>query len=338
VLLELDDRGIYCAAGGFHIDPWRPVERALITHAHSDHARWGSQRYLTSSPGEPFVRARVGDEANITGIPYGQQISLQGVNVSFHPAGHIPGSAQIRVEHRGEVWVVTGDYKLEPDATCTPFEPVSCHTLITEATFGLPIYRWKPQTEVFEEINAWWRENQSRGRTSVLFAYALGKSQRLLAGVDPAIGPIAAHGAVRRFLPLYEDAGVALPDVLPGTLDHVPELRGRGLIIAPPSVEGSPWLTKYGAASTAFASGWMQVRGHRRRRAADRGFVLSDHIDWPALMHAIEMSGAERVLVTHSPTAAVVARYLTETGRHAEVLATAYAGEEAEAEEAGTPE
>lgn len=327
MVLTLTDHGLYCAAGDFFIDPWRPVERAVITHAHADHARYGSAAYLCAAAGAGVLRLRVGQESAIEGLPYGQTQTINGARVSFHPAGHILGSAQVRVEVGGETWVVSGDYKTDPDPTCASFEAVPCDTFITEATFGLPIYRWPGQAEVFAEINAWWRANQASGRASILFAYALGKAQRVLAGVDPSIGPIFVHGSVARLNAPYHAAGVPLPewsyvgDAPPGTN------WSQALIVAPPSVQGTPWLRRFGDQSAAFASGWMRVRGRRRRRSVDRGFVLSDHVDWPGLMGAIDATGASRVLVTHGYTA-VVARYLRERGLDAYELETPYAGEQ----------
>ena len=328
-LLEIDANGLYCTAGDFYVDPWRGVERAVITHGHSDHARWGSARYLTSAAGIEVVRARVGAESSITGVPWGEPVTLNGVRVSFHPAGHILGSAQVRVEHQGEIWVISGDYKTEPDVTCEPFEPVRCHTFVTESTFGLPIYVWKPQREIFAEIDAWWRASQAQGRACVLFAYALGKAQRLLAGIDPTIGPIAVHGAVHRFVDLYRESGIALPPVLRGDETGALAVRGKGLVIAPPSAANSIWLRKFGEVSTAFASGWMQVRGIRRRRAADRGFVLSDHADWPGLLDTIRATGAEHVAVTHGPAVPALVRYLhEERNLEARALITPYGDDE----------
>jgi putative mRNA 3-end processing factor len=332
-LLQTTPDGLWCAAGGFHIDPWRAVERALITHAHSDHARAGSASYLTSRSGTKVLRARIGDTAPIESIPFGDTRRIGDVTVSFHPAGHVLGSAQIRIEHRGEVWVVSGDYKTAADGITEPFEPVRCHTFITESTFGLPVYRWRPQAEVFAEINAWWRANQSLGRASVIFAYSLGKAQRILANVDASIGPIFVHGAVETFLPIYRDAGVRLPEIIKATPESRATLGPRALVVAPQSADASPWLRKFGDASTAFASGWMQVRGARRWRSADRGFVLSDHADWPGLNDAIRATGAERVLVTHGQTAPMV-RWLRGRGLDADVLETRFRGE---AEE-GAPE
>ncbi|HQY93032.1 ligase-associated DNA damage response exonuclease [Caldilinea sp.] len=326
-LLQLTPSGLYCAAGDFYIDPWQPVDHAVITHAHADHARPGSQRYLTTPTGAQVLAPRIDEGASIRTLPYGERLSLQDVTLSLHPAGHLLGSAQVRVERGGEVWVVSGDYKAEQDQTCEPFEPVRCHTFITESTFGLPIYRWQPQAEVFAEINDWWRANQGAGRTSVLYAYALGKAQRLLAGVDSTIGPILVHGAVLPFVQRYRDAGINQPDVLYANAEHARTHRGRALVIAPPSAGGmTGWLRKFGPSSQAFASGWMTIRGARRRRAVDRGFVLSDHADWPGLLAAIRATGAERIGVTHGYTSQMV-HYLRENGWQAEVIPTRFEGE-----------
>ncbi|HET7460967.1 MAG TPA: ligase-associated DNA damage response exonuclease [Longimicrobium sp.] len=327
MLLRITERGLYCEAGDFYVDPWLPVPRAVITHAHGDHARWGSERYLGSRQGERVMRTRLGSDASIRSVEWGEPVDVNGVRISLHPAGHILGSAQVRVEHRGEVWVVSGDYKTEPDPTCEPFEPVRCHTFITESTFGLPIYRWAPQTEVFAQIDAWWRANQAAGKASILYAYALGKAQRLLAGVDPSIGPIYEHGAVARLTDDYRATGVPLPPTRyagaqPRGFDWSP-----ALIVAPPSAHGTPWMRKFGSVSTAFASGWMRVRGQRRRRSVDRGFVLSDHVDWPALLQAIEATGAERVWVTHGYREPVV-RWLRARGLEALAVASRWEGEE----------
>lgn len=327
MLLRATDRGLYCEAGDFHVDPWLPVERAVITHAHGDHARWGCNRYLASREGERVLRTRLGADARIRSVDFGEVVEVGGVRVSLHPAGHILGSAQVRVEHRGEVWVVSGDYKTEPDPTCTPFEPVRCHTFVTESTFGLPVYRWAPQAEVFAEIRAWWRANREEGRASILFGYALGKAQRLLAGLREAPeGPIYTHGAVERLNADYRESGIALPPTTyAGAVPRGTDWAGA-LVVAPPSALGSPWMRRFGAASTAFASGWMRIRGARRRRAVDRGFALSDHVDWPSLLAAVEATGAERVWVTHGYREPVV-RWLREHGLEAEAVASRWEGE-----------
>lgn len=325
-MLTMTEQGAYCEAGGFHVDPWKPVDRAVLTHAHGDHARSGSRAYLCSREGEGVARTRLGPDARIQAVAFGEPVVLGGVRVSLHPAGHILGSAQVRIKHRGEVWVVSGDYKTEPDPTCTPFEAVRCHTFVTESTFGLPIYRWDPQHEVFAAIDAWWRRNRDEGRASILFGYALGKAQRLLAGVDASTGPIYVHGAVERLNADYRAAGV----VLPATANPIGARKdwAGALIVAPPSAHGTPWMRRFGAASTAFASGWMRVRGHRRRRSADRGFVLSDHVDWPSLHEAIRSTGATCVWVTHGYRDPVV-RWLRDCGLEAHAVASRWEGDEA---------
>ncbi|MDP9054371.1 MAG: ligase-associated DNA damage response exonuclease [Acidobacteriota bacterium] len=334
-LLQIDPDGLWCEAGGFHVDPWGAVPRALITHGHSDHARTGSDAYLCSDLCAPVLRERLGPDIRLESLPYGEPLRMGPVTVSFHPAGHVLGSAQIRVEHRGEVWVVSGDYKLTRDTTCTPFEPVRCQTFVTESTFGLPIYRWPEQGVVMASISEWWRANRERGKCSVIFAYPLGKSQSVLAGVDPENGPIFCHGAVERMNRVYRASGVALPPTLwPGDT-----ARGfdwtRALIVAPPSAQGSPWMKRFGSVSTAFVSGWMRIRGTRRRKSIDRGFVLSDHADWPGLQKAIQDTGAPRVLVTHGYRAPMV-RWLTERGLEAAALETRFEGEREEVEDAVT--
>lgn len=287
--------------------------------------------YLASATGATVLRARIGEASPIEGMAFGERRTIGDVTVSLHPAGHLLGSAQVRVEHRGEVWVASGDYKVERDRTCEAFEPVRCDTFITESTFGLPIYRWRPQAEVFDEINRWWAHNASEGITSVIFAYSLGKAQRVLAGVDATIGPILAHGAMLRLNDVYRAAGIALPETRPGTIEEAKAAGGRGLVIAPPSAQGTPWMRKFAPASTAFVSGWMAVRGARRRLSVDRGFVLSDHADWDGLLSAIAATGATRVGVTHGSTGAM-ARYLRENGREAFELETRYTGETNETE------
>ena len=336
MVLQLTNEGLYCEAGGFHVDPWAAVPRAVVTHAHGDHVAWGCGAYLASADGAALLRLRLGGTGAVEALPYGERRLLGGVGVSLHPAGHILGSAQVRLEAGGEVWVVSGDYKTDPDPTCLPFEPVRCHTFISESTFGLPIYRWPAQSEVFGEINAWWRANADAGRASLLSGYALGKAQRLIAGLDPSIGPILTHGAVEKINAAYRAAGVALPaTTYAGDADRA-AIR-RAIVIAPPSAAGSVWARRFGNASNAFASGWMRVRGARRRRSLDRGFTLSDHADWPGLLGAIAATGAERVWVTHGFTGPVV-RWLEEHGLEARAVATRFEGERDEPETPGEAE
>jgi putative mRNA 3-end processing factor len=351
-LVQQRPEGLYCPPGRFFIDPWRPVDRAVITHAHADHARRGHGAYLATAVSAGVLRARLGEGIALQGVAYGETVVIDGVRVSLHPAGHVLGSAQVRIEHRGRVWVVSGDYYLsahddDDDAdprrrTCEPFEPVRCECFVTESTFGLPVYRWRRRAEVFAEIDAWWRANAEAGRASLLMGYSFGKAQRLLAGVDAGIGPIVVHGAVEPLNEAYRAAGVALPETT--TLEAL--RRGarktgaarasqraglaRSLVIAPPAVAGSAWAATLGDYGDAFASGWMQLRGARRRYGVDRGFVLSDHADWPGLQRAIAATGAHRVIVTHGYEAVTV-RWLTEQGLEAGSFRTEFGDDGIEA-------
>lgn len=331
-LLVSTGSGLYCPDGDFYIDPWRPVSRAIITHAHSDHATAGSSQYLAAAAGAEVLRARLGPDSAIETADYGQSLNINGVRVSLHPAGHILGSVQLRLEKSGEVWVVTGDYKVAPDATCTAFELLECHTLITESTFGLPIYRWQTSQSVFDDMNAWWRANATAGICSVVFAYSLGKAQRILSGIDTTIGPIYCHGAIERMNDVYRASGVSLPATTYTGAVAKKHTWAGALVLAPTSARGSPWMRRFGTHSTAFASGWMQVRGARRRRSVDRGFALSDHADWPALIDVIRNCGASRVLVTHGFIDPLVG-WLAEHGWQAGPLHTEFRGELDEASE-----
>ena len=327
-LVCLRPEGLYCPAGDFYIDPWRPVARAVITHAHGDHARPGHASYLAVPAAAAVLRTRLGDIALQT-VEYGNALSIGGVRLSLHPAGHVLGSSQVRIEHGGRVWVVSGDYKVEPDATCAAFEPLRCDTFITESTFGLPIYRWRDSAAVFNDINAWWSANAAQARTSVLFCYAFGKAQRILAGIDPSIGPLLMHGAVEPLNRAYRASGVELPPTrLVIDVADKAELKSA-LVLAPPSAQATPWLKRFGEYSDGFASGWMQLRGARRRRALDRGFVLSDHADWPGLMQTIRATGAQRVIVTHGQVAVMV-RWLREQGLQAEAFQTEFGDDTAD--------
>ncbi|TMM55069.1 ligase-associated DNA damage response exonuclease [Sulfitobacter sabulilitoris] len=331
-ILTFTDRGIYCAAGDFHIDPWRPVARALITHGHADHARSGHESYLATHAALPVMRHRLGD-INAEGIAYGEARQIGGARVSFHPAGHVPGSAQIRVEVGGEVWVASGDYKVENDGLSEPFAPIACHHFITESTFGLPVFRWRPQADVARDLNAWWAGCAASGKTAFLGAYALGKAQRLMTMLDPAIGPILTHGAVEATNRVLRTQGIPLPDTVAATAVIRPKDFPGALVLTPPSALGSKWARRFGAQESAFASGWMALRGVRRRRAGDRGFVISDHADWTGLLSAIKDTGAENIYVTHGYTD-IFARYLTEQGLNAQVVPTQFEGEMADREDA----
>ena len=324
-VLTFTDRGIYCPAGDFHIDPWRPVARALITHGHSDHARPGHDAYLCTDAAAPVIRHRLG-AIRLDTIPFAEPRRIGGVTVSFHPAGHVPGSAQIRVERLGEVWVVSGDYKTAPDRLCEAFAPVACHVFISECTFGLPVFRWEPEGASMARIDRWWAANAAEGRVSILGAYALGKAQRLMAGLDAGIGPILTHGAVEATTAILRGQGYPLPPTIPVTAATTAASHPGALVIAPPGAAATPWATRFGDAASAFASGWMALRGIRRRQGHEQGFVVSDHADWEGLNSAIRATGAERVFVTHGYTTPF-RRWLQEQGYDAGIVATAYTGD-----------
>jgi len=328
-LLIFNKSGIYCSQADVYIDPWKPVAKALITHGHSDHARRGSQKYICHKNSVPILKYRLGKSISVHGINYGDSLSINGVRFSFHPAGHIIGSAQIRVEYKGEIWVVSGDYKTHEDNITVPFSPVKCHTFITESTFGLPIYQWKPLAETAYDINTWWADNANQKRPTIITAYSLGKAQSLLQNVDASIGPIYCHGAVQNTNDILKEAGLFSVDTLPIT--DKKEDYTKSLIIAPPAALGSLWAKRFKGAATASASGWMALRGMRRRRSVDRGFVMSDHADWRGLNAAISATGAERVIVTHGYQD-IFTRYLNELGYWAQSEKTLYEGELAMAE------
>lgn len=330
--LTFTDRGIYCAAGDFYIDPWKPVDRALITHGHADHARYGHGTYLCTDIAAPVMRHRLGD-ITVQTTGYGEVTQIGDATVSFHPAGHVPGSAQIRVDAGNGIWVASGDYKTEDDGLSTPFEPVQCDHFITESTFGLPVFHWQPQIEIAAQINAWWAACRTAGQTAFLGAYALGKAQRLLTMLDPDIGPVLTHTAIENTNSILRAQGIALPDTIRADAALDPKAHPGALVLAPPSALGSAWARKFGPQQTAFASGWMAMRGVRRRRAGDRGFVISDHADWNSLLTAIKATKAENIYVTHGYTD-IFSRYLNDNGWNAQVVPTQFEGETLDTETA----
>jgi putative mRNA 3-end processing factor len=325
-LLRLTDKGLYCPQGDFYIDPWKPVKKAVITHAHGDHARWGSKNYLSQSDSVPILKARLGNYSNFEGIPYFNKIQLNNVKISFHPAGHIIGSAQVRIEYQGEVWVVSGDYKLTDDLVCIPFEPVRCDTFITECTFGLPVYKWPRQNDVFQDIHQWWNSNIERGYSSVVFAYSLGKAQRILNNLDISIGPVYVHGSIFNLNKAMSEAGLPVKEFPKVDLINKKADYKKALIIAPPSAERSNWMKRFQPFSTGVASGWMAIKGIKRRHAVDKGFILSDHADWEELNLAVNATGAENIFTTHGYTTQF-AMWLQEKGLNTGIIPTKFEGE-----------
>jgi len=296
-MLKFDRFGIFCEPAGVYIDPWKPVDRAIITHAHSDHARWGSRHYLSHHDSIPVLKWRLGADISTQGVHYGESLMMNGVKISLHPAGHITGSAQVRLEYQGKVWVVSGDYKLQTDEVSAPFEIIKCDHFVTESTFGLPVYNFPEPASVHADINSWWRSNAEQGKTSVIIGYALGKAQRIMKHLDVSIGGIYTHGAVANINRILPES-IGLPPSTPA-FDFIRKETQNAIIVAPPSAIGTPWLKRFEPYSLGICSGWMQLRGARRRRGADRGFILSDHGDWPQLNTAVLATGAENIYVTH---------------------------------------
>lgn len=329
-LIRATDAGLECPLGGFVIDPMKPTRTAVISHAHADHARPVAEHYYASESSVPLLKRRLGEDLDIRGIPFGKAITLGDTTVSFHPAGHVLGSAQIRVEAQQQVWVFTGDFKRDHDPSCEAFELVPCDTFITEATFALPVYRWQSGAEVAGEIAQWWQDMRQAERPAVLFAYSLGKAQRVLSELMAFTDQtVYLHGAVHPLTDIYRDAGIAMLPTLPIELDDKKKSYAGELIIAPPGASGSTWMRRFPNASTGFCSGWMRIRGNRRRRGYDRGFVLSDHADWPALLRTIRETGASRILTTHGQADALV-RLLREQGLDAAELEISYRDEGAD--------
>lgn len=327
-LIEFTDKGLYCKQGNFYLDPWKPVANAIITHGHSDHARFGHENYFCHTLTKPILQLRLGNN-NYQTSEWNKSHFLNGVKVSLHPAGHIVGSSQIRIEYKGEVWVFTGDYKTENDGISGAYEPVKCHTLITESTFGLPIYKWNPQQQIYTDIQNWVSQNMADDKASVLIAYSLGKAQRIMDALKNVTDTVYVHGAIYNVQQVMQNLGYSFLNVkriTAATTNN--ELKGS-VIIAPPSADGTPWMRRFKPYKLAICSGWMQVRGNVRRRNADKGFVLSDHCDWNGLLSSVQATGAQKVFVTHGFQSAF-SKYLNEKGIEADEVTTRYGDEEDE--------
>lgn len=325
-LIEFTSRGLYCPKGDFYIDPWEPVDRAIITHAHSDHARPGNKHYLSHTLTVPLLKARLG-ENDYESLHWRETVHINGIKVALYPAGHIIGSSQVRIESNGEVWVVSGDYKTEDDGFSGAFEPLKCNVFITESTFGLPVYRWQPQEEIYDNIRKWIVANKEKGRSSVLLAYSLGKAQRVIHAIASLGEKIWVHGAIWNMHQALVDAGIELPAIERITPETPKEALKSAIIIAPPSADASPWMRRFHPFSLGICSGWMQVRGNQRRRNADAGFALSDHADWTGLIETVKATGAEKVFVTHGFQSAF-SRFLNEIGIESGEVKTEFGSED----------
>ena len=318
--------GLYCPKADVYLDPWKPVKKAILSHGHADHARWGSSSYLCTPTAAPVIKYRLGD-INLETLPFGEEKLINGVSFSFHPAGHILGSAQIKVSYKGEIVVFSGDYKTANDGFSEAFEPVKCHTFITESTFGLPVYHWQDQKWVFNEMEEWCKNNRNNGQLSILYGYSLGKAQRILQGLPESVGPIFTHSTIEAVLNVMRNQGVSLKNTIPVNEHLTRADLLSGVIIAPPAVQNSNWLKKFEPIRNGVVSGWMALRGARRRRNADKGFVLSDHADWEGLNEAISLTGAENVFVTHGYTD-ILSKWLVDKGLNAHPLETNFEGDE----------
>ena len=318
--------GLYCPKADVYLDPWKPVKKAILSHGHADHARWGSSSYLCTPTAAPVIKYRLG-EINLETLPFGEEKLINGVSFSFHPAGHILGSAQIKVSYKGEIVVFSGDYKTANDGFSEAFEPVKCHTFITESTFGLPVYHWQDQKWVFNEMEEWCKNNRNNGQLSILYGYSLGKAQRILQGLPESVGPIFTHSTIEAVLNVMRNQGVSLKNTIPVNEHLTRADLLSGVIIAPPAAQNSNWLKKFEPIRNGVVSGWMALRGARRRRNADKGFVLSDHADWEGLNEAISLTGAENIFVTHGYTD-ILSKWLIDKGLNAHPLETNFEGDE----------
>ncbi|MDR2238126.1 MAG: ligase-associated DNA damage response exonuclease [Chryseobacterium sp.] len=329
-LITFTKKGIYCPKGNFYIDPWRPVDMAVITHGHADHARWGMKKYLCHHFTKPVLYQRIGPDINCQSVEYGETIIINGVKVSLHPAGHIIGSAQIRLEYKGFVTVISGDYKVQDDGLSTPFELVRCHEFVTESTFGLPIYNWLEVQDLNKKLQSWVLKNQENSKTSVFIGYSLGKAQRIMKAVE-GLGNIYVHYSIGKLNEAFETSGINLPDYRTADFrESLKELQHE-IVIVPPALLDSNIIKKIPDAATAICSGWMQVRGARRWRSADAGFAMSDHADWKGLLQAVKATEAEMVHVTHGQTE-IFSKYLNEIGIKADVIETLFGDDEEESE------
>lgn len=328
-LVDFTSSGLYCPIADLYIDPWKPVDRAIITHAHADHARIGNRAYLAHKDTVPMLKHNLGNYIDFQALEYGETIYENGVKISLHPAGHIVGSAQVRLEYQGEVWVVSGDFKLTSDNISADFEPLKCDVFVMDSTFGLPLFQWKPQDEVFNEINNWWAQNKADGKQSILIGYTLGKTQRLIYHLDKSIGNIYAHGSIEKMNTILRRQGVAIPEInnmsLPGN-----QPTDGSLVLAMPNILHSMSLSNLEPYSIAIASGWMSLRGMRNVKGIDTGFILSDHADWAQLQRAVKETGAQKIYLTSSGYSAAFGRWLRDTGYDVTEVATKFTGETGE--------
>lgn len=325
-LIQFTNKGIYCIPGKFYIDPWRPVDLAVISHGHGDHAKWGMKKYLCHHFTKPILKIRIGDDIEVQSVGYNEPMIINGVKVSFHPAGHIVGSSQIRMEYKGFVTVFSGDYKVQYDGISTPLEIVKCNEFITESTFGLPIYNWLTPQQYSEQMMSWVESNREQGKTSVFVGYSLGKAQRIMKSIEGG-GKIYVHNSIARLNEAIESVGVKLPDYETLLFNEDLKKVSGEIVIVPPALLDSNMIRKIPNRATGLCSGWMQVRGSRRWSSADAGFAISDHSDWGGLLETVKATEAEQVHVTHGQIA-VFSKYLNEIGIKSDEVKTNFGDEE----------
>ncbi|MDB2385654.1 ligase-associated DNA damage response exonuclease [Polaribacter sp.] len=324
--IKFTKKGIYCIPGKFYLDPWFPVDYAVISHGHADHARWGNKHYLCHNDSKAILKHRIGKDISIESLGFNEPKKINEVEVRFFPAGHIIGSAQIRLEYKGYVIVFTGDFKTQPDFISTPYEPVKCHEFITESTFGLPIYKWKDEVDLKRELQNWVYQNQQNNRTSVFIGYSLGKAQRIMKLLEDT-DQLFVHSAIHNNNNAIQSSGIQIPESSLLEFEFKKTDIQNKIVILPPALLGSRLLKKIPNASTAICSGWMQIRGNRRWKGVDAGFAVSDHADWDGLLEAVKASEAQKVYVTHG-SQATFSKYLNEIGIESEEVKTEYGDEE----------
>jgi putative mRNA 3-end processing factor len=309
-LIQFTPNGPFCPDGDFYIDPYRRVPKALITHAHADHARKGMGRYLSHHHNKGILQSRLDANLHFQGIHYGEELQIGGVKVCFYPAGHIPGSSMITIERKGEIWCFSGDYKCEDDGLSTPVEFPSCHVFITESTFALPVFDWKPQKDIFEEMHLWIREQFAQGISVVLFAYSLGKAQRLLYHLKEFQEKTVVHPTILKLNEVLINEGYPLSTAY---LTEIKKAEKPLLYIMPPAASSDAKLKQLEPYAIARASGWSALRGMATREGINKGFIISDHTDWKGILHGVKETGAQKIYATHGYSA-VLTRYLQECG------------------------
>ena len=297
-LISQKSQGLYCESANIWIDPYKPVEKAIITHAHSDHFTNGCREYICSIETGLLLKKRFGNNINLKTVEYDKKFLINGINFSLHPSGHILGSSQIKIMTDSETWLITSDFKRQKDKTCKSYERLKTDFLICESTFGLPIFNWESTNKIIDKITKW--VNQSEDSTSILFCYSLGKAQRLLSELNSQnFKNIYVHKSINNINTIYKNLGIELEEAK--IFDNNLEINNLKdcLLLLPPSLNNQNFLKKFKRFQTGFASGWMSIRALKKRSGFDKGFTISDHADWNGLIKTIKESEAKRVFLNH---------------------------------------